>query len=137
MPVSSEKERELLKKMSGLAVREEDIDEHFVRSQGAGGQKVNKTSSCVVIFHRPTRITVKCQIDRSQSVNRYLARKLLCEKIEKIRLGKKSESEQRAWKIRKQKKRRSRKAKEKVLELKRMTGEKKRSRSNFRFERDE
>jgi protein subunit release factor B len=125
MPVSEAKWKELNERMIRIGLSEEDITEHFVRSGGAGGQKVNKTSSCVVLRHRQSGIEVKCQIDRSQSVNRYLARRILVEKLERQAMGKKSEAEKRAWKIRKQKARRSRRAKEKMLEGKRHQAEKK------------
>src|SRR3972149_635601 len=73
--VSPGKEKSLLERMQALGVREQDIEEQFVRSSGAGGQKVNKTSSCVVLYHRPTGIRVKCQQERSQALNRFLARR--------------------------------------------------------------
>ncbi len=111
--------------MIRMALSEEDITEHFVRSSGAGGQKVNKTSSCVVLKHRPSGIEVKCQIDRSQSVNRYLARRILLEKLERQILGARSAAEKKAWKIRKQKAKRSKRAKEKMLENKKKQAEKK------------
>jgi len=81
-PISSDKEKQLLVRMQALGVREQDIDEQFVRSSGAGGQNVNKVSSCVVLHHRPSGIRVKCQKERSQGLNRFLARRLLLDKIE-------------------------------------------------------
>jgi protein subunit release factor B len=125
MPISNAKWSDLLARMSRLGIKETDIDEHFVRSSGAGGQKVNKTSSCVVLKHHPSGLEVKCQIDRSQLVNRYLARRILVEKLEKMILGRKSEVEKRRWKIRKQKAKRSKRAKEKMLADKRHQAEKK------------
>lgn len=80
--VSPEKNRWLKEKMRSLNIREEDIIERFVRSSGKGGQKVNKSSSCVYLKHLPTGIEIKCMIDRSQSVNRFLARRKLIERIE-------------------------------------------------------
>ncbi len=62
-------------------LREQDLEERFVRSQGPGGQHVNKTSTCVVLRHRPTGLEVRCQSERSQSRNRALARQLLTEKL--------------------------------------------------------
>lgn len=111
--------------MKVVGMNESDLTEHFVRSSGAGGQNVNKTSTCVVLKHIPTGIEVKCQIDRSQAVNRFLARRILLEKLEKRYFGAKSEAQKKIWKIRKQKKRRSKKAKEKTLEAKRLQSEKK------------
>ncbi len=115
MSVSSEKQFTLSQKMHSLGIFEHDIEESFVRSGGAGGQHVNKTSSCVQLLHRPTGIMVKCQEDRSQAINRYLARRILAAKIEAQILGKKSEEQQKREKIRRQKRRRSRRAKEKML----------------------
>jgi len=127
--VSSEKERLLEEKMEELGIREADIIEKFVHSSGHGGQKVNKVSTCVYLKHLPTGIEVKCQQERYQSLNRFFARRILIEKIEKIVLGKKSMREQEIEKIRRQKRRRSKRAKEKVLELKHIQSRKKQSRA--------
>ena len=83
-PVSEEKNRWLKERMEVLGIREKDIEEKFVRSSGRGGQKVNKTSTCVYLKHIPTGIEVKCMEERSQSLNRFLARRELIEKIEKL-----------------------------------------------------
>ena len=72
-------------KMMALGIKEDDIEEKFIRSSGRGGQKVNKTSSCVYIKHIPTGIEVKCHRERRQVLNRFIARKILAEKIEKLR----------------------------------------------------
>jgi protein subunit release factor B len=119
MPISPEKQNALHQKMLSLGILESDIEESFVRSSGAGGQHVNKTSSCVALVHRPTGIQVKCQIDRSQSVNRFLARRLLVEKFQAEILKQKTTEQQRREKIRRQKRRRSRRAKDKMLADKR------------------
>src|SRR3989337_3009847 len=97
--VSPGKEKSLLERMQSLGVREQDMDEQFVRSSGAGGQKVNKTSSCVVLHHRPTGIRVKCQRERSQALNRFLARRILLDKIEAKVQGVRSAAEQEIAKI--------------------------------------
>jgi protein subunit release factor B len=82
--VSEEKNRWLKEKMEALSIREKDIEEKFVRSSGRGGQKVNKTSTCVYLRHIPTGIEVKCMKERSQSLNRFIARRELLERIERL-----------------------------------------------------
>lgn len=128
MSVSTSKIKELESRMARLGIYERDISEHFVRSSGAGGQNVNKVSTCVVLKHRPSGIEIKCQKERSQAMNRFYARRLLVEKLERKILGEKSAAEQKKWKIKKQKKRRSKRAKEKMLADKRHQAEKKRMR---------
>lgn len=136
-PVNPEKEKALYEKMSALDIKEEDIEESFVRSGGRGGQNVNKTSTCVYLRHLPTGVDVKCQKERSQSLNRYHARVILLEKIERLIKGKESEHIQAIEKIRRQKRKRSKKAKEKILAIKKIVSEKKKSRSlNFLEELD-
>jgi len=123
--VSPEKEKALREKLRRFNILEEDLKESFVRSQGPGGQNVNKTSTCVYLKHIPSGIEVKCQEERSQVLNRYRARVILVTKIETRILGRQSEERKRIEKIRRQKRRRSRRAKLKILEGKRIQGEKK------------
>jgi len=104
--VSQEKEAELRQRMAACNLREEDLDEQFVRASGPGGQKVNRTATCVQLTHRPTGLSVKMQRERSQGLNRFFARRRLCELAEEQRLGKASPEALRREKIRKQKKRR-------------------------------
>src|ERR1019366_6146176 len=99
--------------MEALGIRESDLEESFIRSGGAGGQHVNKTSTCVQILHRPSGLLVKCQEDRSQAVNRYLARRILVDRYEAQVLQRKTREQQKWEKIRRQKRRRSRRSKEK------------------------
>ena len=123
--VGLDKERHLSDKMRELGIREEDITETFLRSRGPGGQNVNKTSTCVYLKHLSTGIEVKCERERSQSLNRYAARQILLTKIENLILGKLSQEQQRIEKIRRQKRRRSRRSKLKMLEAKHSNSEKK------------
>ena len=117
-PVSSEKEQALLAKMAALGISENDLEETFITSGGHGGQNVNKVSTCVALTHRPSGVSVKCQQERSQALNRFIARRILADKIETIQLGQKSAEQQRIEKIRRQKRRRSRRAKNKMLDNK-------------------
>lgn len=125
MHISPEKWRAIEERMQRLGIFEHDLEESFIRSGGAGGQKVNKAATQVYLKHRPTGLQVKCQISRSQSMNRFLARRILCDKYELQILKIQGEKAAEAHRIRKQKKRRSRKAKQKMLEEKRKRGEKK------------
>ncbi len=131
--LSQRKEKTLHDRMERLGINESDITERFVRSSGAGGQKVNKTSTCVYLKHIPSGIEVKCQKERSQVLNRFLARRILADKIEQVQLGKKSEEAKRIAKIKRQKRKRSKRAKEKILRAKKIQSEKKKSRS-FKLE---
>jgi len=127
--VSTEKLAQIEQRMSALGVRESDLEEIFVRSGGAGGQKVNKSSSCVMLLHRPTGLRVKCQTTRHQAMNRFLARRLLLDKIERVQKGYVQVEQDAIEKIRRQKRKRSRRAKQRLLADKARHAEKKRLRS--------
>jgi protein subunit release factor B len=114
-PVSLEKETQLMQRMTALGVREADIEENFVRSGGHGGQNVNKTSTCVMLLHRPTGLQVKCQATRQQGLNRFIARRQLLDKIEEKQRGFVAARRDEIEKIRRQKRKRSRRAKAKML----------------------
>jgi protein subunit release factor B len=115
--VTQKKQDELEARMAALGLREEDMQESFVRSSGPGGQRVNKTSSCVYLRHLPTGLEVKMQRERSQALNRYYARRRLCELLEQERFGSKSPAALKAEKIHKQKQRRTRRSRKKLRGL--------------------
>lgn len=111
MTIVSQAKREALKqRMAALGIEESQIIERFIKGSGSGGQKLNKTSSCVYLLHQPTAIEVKCQVSRSQSANRFFARRELCERIEALVLGDAAPRQQVIDKIRRQKKRRARRS---------------------------
>ena len=127
-PVSPEKESQLAIRMASLAVREADSEESFVRSGGHGGQNVNKVSTCVQLTHLPTGVSVKCQETRQQGLNRYIARRLLLDKIEEKQKGFVASQRAEIEKIRRQKRKRSRRAKARMLADKSRHADKKSSR---------
>jgi protein subunit release factor B len=126
--VSQSKRDQLKRRMTKLGIHEKDLIEKFILGSGKGGQKVNKTSSCVYLRHTPTKIEIKCQRERSRSLNRHFARRELCDRIEERILGEKSARRQKQEKIRRQKRRRSRRQKEKLLADKHKQSDKKKLR---------
>jgi protein subunit release factor B len=129
--IKKEKQEELAARMERLGIRMDECVEKFVLGSGSGGQKINKTSSCVYLKHLPSGIEIKCQESRSREMNRYLARRQLCERIEEQIEGAASKKQQEIEKIRRQKRRRSKRAKEKMLEAKKVQSEKKNLRKSI------
>ena len=124
-PLNAEKLAALEVRMAGLGLAEADLLEKFVRGSGSGGQKINKTSSCVFLKHLPSGLCVKCQVDRSRELNRFLARRELCEQLEALRDGKASARNQAIEKLRRQKRRRSQRSKQRSIADKRLLSVKK------------
>src|SRR5215510_10656050 len=110
--VSPEKERALEARLRTLQIHDEDLDETFIRSSGPGGQHVNKTSTCVRLVHRPSGISVKLQQSRSQGLNRFLARRLLADRLEQELQRATFPQQDQHEKVRRQKQRRARRAKQ-------------------------
>lgn len=123
--ITQEKWEKLQERMDKLGISEADLTEQFIRASGKGGQKVNKTSSCVHLIHKPSGIEIKCKQSRLQGSNRFFARRNLCDRLEEKILGIKSKRRQKQEKTRRQKRRRSRRAKNKMLDAKTKHGEKK------------
>ena len=123
--VNPNKQKALEEKLSRLGIREQDVIEKFIRSSGPGGQHVNKASTCVYLKHLPTGMEVKMAQGRSQALNRFLAWRLLADKIEQKIMGEKSARQKAIEKIRRQKRKRSKRSKEKMLREKKIVSGKK------------
>ena len=123
--IGQDKREALKRRMVSLGILEDDLIERFIRGTGHGGQKINKTSSCVYLQHQPSGIEIKCQAQRSREMNRFLARREICDRIEEIEKGRRSKRQQQIEKIRRQKRRRSRRQRQRDVVLKRQHGQKK------------
>ena len=108
--VTPEKEAQLLARMAACGLHEADLGERFVPSRGPGGQKVNRSATCVQLDHRPSGLSVKMQRARSQALNRFYARRRMCELIEARLFGRDSPEVRAQEKLRKQKTRRRRRS---------------------------
>ncbi|MBK1815178.1 peptide chain release factor-like protein [Luteolibacter yonseiensis] len=124
-PVTSDKIAALEQRLAALGITEADLLEKFVRGSGAGGQKINKTSNCVFLKHLPTGVCIKCQIDRSREMNRFLARRELCDQLDAIREGRAVAKTQAIEKMRRTNRPRSRNSKKRSVADKRKVSEKK------------
>lgn len=124
-PLNLDKTEALARKMAELNILESDLLEKFVRGSGSGGQKINKTSSCVFLKHLPTGVCIKCQIDRSRELNRHLARRELCDQLEAIRDGRAVAKTQAVEKMRRTNRPRSRNSKNRSVADKRQLSQKK------------
>ncbi|RYD22896.1 MAG: peptide chain release factor-like protein [Verrucomicrobiaceae bacterium] len=124
-PVSEDKLATLEQRMAKLGITEGDLLEKFVRGSGAGGQKINKTSNCVFLKHLPTGVCIKCQMDRSREMNRFLARRELCDQLDAIREGKAVAKTQAIEKMRRTNRPRSRNSKKRSVADKRNLSQKK------------
>jgi len=123
--IGPDKQALLEERMTALGVVEANLVEKFILGSGSGGQKINKTSSCVYLKHEPTGLEIKCQANRSRELNRYQARRELCDKLDEIRLGKASARQPEMEKTRRQKRRRSRRSKQQSVADKRILSVKK------------
>lgn len=128
-----EEDHALLKWMKKLGINEEDLLEKFVLGSGTGGQKINKTSSCVYLKHIPSGIEIKCQRGRSREANRHYAREELCRRVETVLLKEKLEKQQEREKKRRQNRRPSARQKETMIEQKKHLSQKKKLRKKPEF----
>ena len=128
-PLGTNRIQKLKERMLQLGIDDSALEEKFVQGSGPGGQKINKTASCVFLSYKPANIDVKCQRTRSLTLNRYYARWELCERIAERIEGEKSKRQQASEKVRRQKRRRSRRQRAKMLDDKHHHAEKKSQRS--------
>lgn len=136
MAVTKEKEKALKNLMKKLGIEEKDLVEKFIIGSGKGGQKMNKTASCVYLKHLPSKLEVKCQKNRSQALNRYMAREELCKQIAEKIHGEHTKRLAQREKLRRQKQRRTRRQKAKILEDKKQHSEIKKARKKPQFDQD-
>jgi protein subunit release factor B len=134
--ITTKKWQQLRQRMQLLNISEDDLQEKFIIGSGKGGQNLHKTASCISLLHSSTGIVIKCQQSRSRESNRFHARRLLCDKVDLLIFQERSEQQQAIDKIRRQKKRRSMKAKQKILKQKHLRSEVKIKRRKLSY-RDE
>lgn len=130
--ISQAKERALRERMSRLGIDEDELIEKFVTGSGPGGQKINKTSNCVHLVHPPTGFEVQCQENRHRSVNRFLARLRLCDRIEESRMRKRQDQKRRIASARYRNRRRSAGEKRKLHEFKKRRANRKKLRKRVK-----
>ncbi|MGL5018918.1 MAG: peptide chain release factor family protein [Luteolibacter sp.] len=124
-PLTTDKLAALEQRMAALGITDADLLEKFVRGSGSGGQKINKTSNCVFLKHLPTGVCIKCQMDRSREMNRFLARRELCDQLDAIREGTAVAKTQAIEKMRRTNRPRSRNSKKRSVADKRSLSQKK------------
>lgn len=112
--IGPEKIRALNERMASLGIREAELEERFIRASGKGGQKLNKSSSCVYLKHIPSGIEIKCHKARARAMNRFFARRIIADRIEEMQTGGNSPAARKIEAIRKQKKKRSKRARQKA-----------------------
>jgi len=132
VPIKKQTWDALKKRMEELGIQEDELEERFILGSGSGGQKINKTYNTVYLKHLPSGIEVKCQRERSRELNRYYARRDLCDKLEEKAKGELSIKRQKIEKIRRQKQRRKRKTQKKLIEEKRIRTDIKEGRKKIR-----
>jgi protein subunit release factor B len=134
MIVTQEKINQLHKRMKALHIQDNDLIEKFILGSGTGGQKINKTSSCVYLKHIPSGIQIKCQVTRSREYNRYLALSAICDRLEQKAALEIQEKIHLKEKIRRQNKKRSYSGQMKVMEEKKHRAKKKQLRGRGKDE---
>ena len=120
--IRNEKWSQLTAWMEKLHIVEADLVEKFIIGSGRGGQHLHKTASTVYLKHVPSGLEIKCQYSRSREDNRYFARERLCEKLQMLCSDEKTKKQQMIEKLKRQKKRRSRRAKQNMLDEKHKQG---------------
>ncbi len=121
--INKDKWDKLREKMTTLLIDETQLIEKFIIGSGSGGQNLHKTASTVYLKHLPSGLEVKCQDSRSREDNRYFARARLCEKLNALLSDEKTKAQQQIEKAKRQKKRRSRRATQKMLDKKSKQGQ--------------
>ena len=124
---------DITNRMKQLGIREPELEETFARSSGPGGQNVNKVSTAVTLWHRPSGVSVTVQDSRSQATNRKLARERLLDAIESAQQKRRAAEIAQREKVRRRRSPRPAALKRKILEHKRKRGELKKQRAKIQI----